>query len=111
MGESEDLFEDLVDAGVLDEDDYDWWMEDMRSLGEEAYYEGRASSLLELSRWAEKGGWYEMASSFAEKWAESVDWWVSENEGLIWYDDRTNRWRSVETGKFVANPEDYIWGI
>lgn len=111
MGESEDLFEDLVDAGILDEEDHDWWIQEMRSLGEGAYYEGNAFSLLQLSRWFEAGGWKEVATAYLEKFTEAVDWWIDRNEGLIWFDERVMRWRSIETGRFVKGPEEYIWGM
>jgi hypothetical protein len=96
MGWSEDLYR----AGQITEDDLEY----LREKGYAAYHYGDIEAIQALMEYAEEFGLDELYDSLREYWEEGIEFWESENDYEIYYDDSVKRWRDAETGRFVADP-------
>jgi hypothetical protein len=96
--------EDLLAAGLITEDEF----EDMKDLGYDARHYGDVEALEDLFQIAYNYGLDELGDRLFDEYDKAIDYYESLYEYKIEYDPRIDRWRDVETGRFVPDP--YEWG-
>ncbi len=97
----------MDDAGI-DEEEKPYYAGRLREWGLKSYYEGSSSALAKLAGFFDRAGWVEEADTMWEMFTESVDWWIDENRGLIWYDSKNDCWRDLQ-GRYAPDPYRYLW--
>lgn len=100
---SEEELERLVREGILTEEEADALRERLEELGSIArdWDDTRAWQELEYLTYV-----YDMEETcerMSREFCRSVWRYVQENQGRIWYDEKTRRWRDLE-GRFAKNP-------
>jgi uncharacterized protein (DUF934 family) len=92
--------EDLYRSGQITEDELEY----LREKGYDAYHYGDVEAIQVLMEYAEEFGLDDLYDSLRQYWEEGIEFWESENDYRIYYDDEVKRWRDVESGRFVADP-------
>mgnify|MGYP001626294731 CR=1 FL=1 len=96
--------EDLLAAGLITEEEY----EELSELGWEARHYGNVEALEDLIEIAYEYGLDELGDRLLETYFEAIDYYESLYDYKIEYDARIDRWRDVETGRFVKDPYEWI---
>jgi len=96
--------EDLLAAGLIDEDEY----EELRELGYAVRHYGDVEALEDLMEFAYAYGLEELGDRLFEEYDRAIDFYESMYDYKIMYDPSVNRWRDVETGRFVKDPYEWI---
>jgi hypothetical protein len=96
--------EDLLAAGLITEDEY----EAMQELGSDIRHYGDVEALEDLFLLAYEYGLDELGDRLFDEYDRAIDFYESLYEYKIEYDPRIDRWRDVETGRFVKDPYEWI---
>jgi hypothetical protein len=103
---------ELVDKGLLTQDDYDELQEDFEDLGYIWRHEIDPESIQSLIEQLEEIGAYDAAERLTEDLLESMVYWTWKAEEVygveVYYDPKVNRWRDWNTGEFVSSPVFWV---
>ena len=96
--------EDLLAAGLITEDEY----EAMQELGSDIRHYGDVESLEDLFLMAYEYGLDELGDRLFDEYDRAISFYEDLYENKITYDPSCDRWRDVETGRFVKDPYEWI---
>jgi len=96
--------EDLLMAGLIDEEDY----EHLRELGYNARHFGDVEAFEDLIEFAYRYGLEELGDRLTEDYFDAIDYYEERLGYTAYYDHTVKRWRDVETGRFVPDPYEWV---
>jgi hypothetical protein len=96
--------EDLLEAGLITEDEYEF----MQLMGYDARHFGDVEDLEDLYLLAYQYGLDELGNRLFSEYDRAIDFYEAKYEYSISYDPSCDRWRDVETGRFVKDPYEFI---
>lgn len=96
--------EDLLAAGLITEEEYN----EMSDIGSDIRNYGNVEDLEDLFLMAYTYGLNELGDRLFNEYNRAIDFYEMANEYTITYDPSIDRWRDVETGRFVKDPYEFI---
>jgi len=101
----------LARAGIPESEWAEWYAR-LKEWGQDAL-EGDPVALKNLGKLYDRAGLYDKATSIFEQTVDCEEYWVTKNYGIIYYDEKANRWRDWTTGQFVRFEPSMVvegWG-
>ena len=96
--------EDLLAAGLITEDEYEM----MSDIGYDIRHYGDVEDLEDLFLIAYQYDLDELGDRLFIEYDRAIDFYEALYEYTITYDPSVDRWRDVETGRFVKDPYEWI---
>jgi hypothetical protein len=102
------LLRDAVNLGYITLDQYDDMAEEWSDLGYDARHLGDVEALQSMMNDFLDLGFLDLAEAVFTQYDASISFYEELYGYSIYYDIGVSRWRDVSTGKFVADPYEYI---
>jgi hypothetical protein len=96
--------EDLLAAGLIDEEEYEY----LKELGYDSRHYGNVEALEDLIELAYQYGLDELGDRLTQDYFNAIDYYEEKLDYTAYYDHSVDRWRDVETGRFVPDPYEWV---
>jgi hypothetical protein len=96
--------EDLLAAGLIDEEEY----KHLKELGYDSRHYGDVEAFEDLIEFAYEYGLDELAERLTQDYFNAIDFYEERLDYMAYYDHSVNRWRDVETGRFIPDPYEWV---
>jgi hypothetical protein len=102
------LLRDALDLGYITLDQYEEMSQDWSDLGYDARHSGDVESFQNMMTDFLDLGFEDLANAVFLEYDAAISFYEELYAYSIYYDIGCSRWRDVDTGKFVADPYEWV---